>query len=292
MSVQDLQSRQHDALIDSVEAMLRPMVPLFLSFGVTYAELADMVRGVFVKAVADQLSKEGQPVSASRLSLMTGVNRSLVERLLQDRLAAFVRRREADEHRLAISNVLALWHDDSRFSTLYGLPLDLATSEEGSGRKFSELVNAVCPGVDPRLLADELVVAGCAIYTDKDLLRCTHRTFIPSVLDPLAIAQIGQTTGTLTSTMIHNLTRDESEPTYFGRSIFSDYGISAAGFKEFLNYLNTEGQSFLEKADRWMNGEHRLEPDSSGKRVGLYLYVYDMPQSGQLVEQKTAASSN
>lgn len=290
MDPQTLQARQHDALIDSIEAMLRPVVPLFLNFGVSYAELADMVRGVFVKAVADQLGREGRPASLARLSLMTGVNKSHVERLLSDRLAAVVRRREAEQHRLAIANALSLWHDDSRFSTLYGIPLDLAMSVDSSARKFSELAAIAAPGVDPEILADELVVSGCAAYSDIGTLRCLRRMFIPSGLDPLAISQIGYVTKTLTSTVIHNLTRDSSQPSYFERHVVSDSPVSELGLRKFLDYLEREGQAFLQKTDRWTNAEQQVEVDLAGKRIGLGLYVYEMDDSALMADRASVSA--
>lgn len=289
--ITDLQTKQHDALLDSVEAMLRPVVPLFLSFGVTYAELADLVRGLFAQATADELKKEGRPVTSARLGLVTGINRGLVESLLAGRQDASARRREAEEYRVAIATILERWHDDSRFSTLYGIPLDLGVDEHSANRRFSELSEIACPGVDPDLLADELVIAGCAAYTDDGSIRCLQRMFIPTGLDPSAIAQIGQTTSTLTSTMVRNLLRQEGDPSYFGRSIFSDSPISQRGFTEFLKYLNSEGQAFLEKTDRWMNSDQKVEKDPQGKRIGMYLYVYDLPESPSPSLKATAASN-
>lgn len=284
-----LSSQQHDALLDSVEAMLRPVVPLFLSFGVTYAELADMVRGVFIKAVAEQLGHEGRPASSARLSLMTGVNKSQVERLLNDRLSSVARRREAEQHRLAIANALALWHDDGRFSTLYGIPLDLATSEDSSSKKFSELAAIACPGLDPHILADELVVAGCAAYTDTGTLRCLQRAFIPSGFDPAAISHIGHVSKTLTSTIIHNLTRDSSQPSYIERHVFSDSPVSELGLRQFLEYIETEGQAFLQKADRWTNSEKHVDFALSGKRIGVGLYVYEMDDTASGADRAAAS---
>jgi hypothetical protein len=57
-------TEQRAALVDAVEASLRPLMPLFLNYGVSHNDLTEMLARVFVTGIGEQLKKEGSRSAA------------------------------------------------------------------------------------------------------------------------------------------------------------------------------------------------------------------------------------
>ena len=282
-------SEQRSALIDAVEASLRPLMPLFLNYGVTHHDLTEMLARVFVTAIEEQLKKEGRPTTVARLALSTGINRSRVEKIISDRDAAAARRALATHNTSALALVLATWHDDPRFSTPYGVPLDLEFAQSEGRRSFVDLVSAAYPGYDPDAALDQLIAAGCVEVHEQGFLRCTDRVYMPSGVDKARIARLGECVGALASTFAHNLLRAEGDTTYFERQVETDYAVSDESRRTIQNHMDSEGQAFLASLDQWLSARHDQFVSTAGRKFGISMFVYDVAEesSAQPTRLKT-----
>jgi hypothetical protein len=272
------QGEQRAALVDAVEASLRPLMPLFLNYGVSHHDLTEMLARVFVTAIGEQLKKEGRPTTVARLALSTGINRSRVEKIVSDRDAAAARRALLTRNTSALALVLATWHDDPRFSTPYGVPLDLEFAPAEGRRSFVDLVSAAIPGFDPDVALDELIAAGCVEVHEQGFLRCTDRVYMPAGVDQARIARLGECAAALAATFTHNLLRDERDPSYFERQVETDYPVSDEGRRVIQNHLETEGQAFLASLDQWLSARHDQFESPTGKKFGVSMFVYDVAE--------------
>ena len=268
------QSEQGAALIDALEAVLRPLMPLFLNYGVSHHDLSRMLGRVFVYAIAEQLKAQGRPTTVARLSLMTGINRGLVEKCLQERDGASRRRQLNSSAVNTPAIVLSTWHDDSRFATPYGAPLDLDLDLKAR-RSFQSLVEAVAPGLDWEAVLDQLQAAGCVEVINGQFARCTSRAFIPSGVKTEHIARIGEVIGGLASTFTHNLLLEEGQVGYLERQVVTEYPISAEGQRLFREQLASVAPPFLEQLDRWFTAEQDRLQEDGGRRFGVSLFMYE-----------------
>ena len=269
-------SEQRSALIDAVEASLRPLMPLFLNYGVTHHDLTEMLARVFVTAIEEQLKKEGRPTTVARLALSTGINRSRVEKIISDRDAAAARRSTATQNNSALALVLATWHDDLRFSTPYGVPLDLEFEPAEGRRSFVDLVKAAGPDLDPDVALDQLIAAGCVEVHEQGFLRCTDRAYIPAGIDKSQIVRLGQRAAALARTFTHNLLNEDHSDPLFERQVDTDYPISEDGRRVIQKYLESEAQSFLVSLDQWLSGQHDHLRSDDGKRFGISMFAYEV----------------
>lgn len=284
-------SEQRAALVDAVKASLRPLMPLFLNYGVTHHDLTEMLARVFVTAIGEQLKKEGRPTTVARLALSTGINRSRVEKIVADRDAASARRAFATQNTSALALVLATWHDDPRFSTPYGVPLDLEVAQAEGRRSFVDVVGAASPGLDPDVALDQLIAAGCVEVHEQGFLRCTDRAYIPAGIDKSQIVRLGQRAAALARTFTHNLLNENRSDPLFERQVDTDYPVSDDGRHVIQRYLETEGQSFLVTLDQWLTGRHDQLRSDSGKRFGISIFAYkveDEPAEGAQRAQSVA----
>jgi Family of unknown function (DUF6502) len=265
------------ALIDALEAVLRPLMPLFRTFGVTHLDLSEMLARVFVYDTAESLAKEGRPPSPARLAIMNGLTRGEVDKHLAARDSA-TRRRVRDASKvLGAGAVLTIWNTDSRFSTPYGVAVDLPLKPGVRQRSFEDLVKVASPDLDAEVVLDELVAAGCAqIHQDAQFVSCTSRAYIPAGVGTDRISRVGTVLGGLASNMTRNLLLSEGDFAYPERMVASEFPVSEDGRQKIREWLTTDGIRFLETLDAWMNVHQDELKAGSGQRVGVSLFMHDL----------------
>jgi hypothetical protein len=289
----DTRNEQGVALIDAIEAVLRPMLPLFRNFGVTNSDLSQLIARLFVYDTAELLEQEGRPTTAARLALMTGLTRGEVEKHLAGRTASTARQSKNASELMTPPAALTLWNTDPRFSTPYGVALDLSLEPGGRYRSFQELVEATSPGADPEVMLDLLVAAGCAeVNREGGFVRCSNRAYIPSGVSANRIARIGTVMGGLAANMTRNLLLEESEISDFERTVHTDFPVSETGRNAIREWLSSDGLRFLETLDAWMNSNQPSLDAASGEQVGVDIFMYNVPSGrSERVRIQSAANS-
>lgn len=283
-------NEQGVALTDAMEAVLRPLMPLFRTFGVTHLDLSQMLARVFVYEAAESLAKEGRSPSPARLAIMNGLTRSEVEKHLAERDSANRRRASRESEFMGPAAVLALWNSDARFSTPYGVAVDLPLKPGTRNRSFVDLVRAVSPDLDVEVMLDELVAAGCVqVHAEQEFVSCTSRAYIPAGVGADRIARIGTMLGGLAATLSRNLLLPDGEAAYPERMVGSEFPLSAAGRLKLFEWLKSDGLRFLETLDAWITAnQDELKADSGGQRAAVSLFMFDQLNEPSAAERKQA----
>jgi hypothetical protein len=270
---------ERTALLESIEELLRPLLRPVLRFGVTQADLVEVVRGLYISAVREQLMEQGRPVTVARLALMAGVTRGEAANIIENKRRRGLAGAETSSRVDRISILLSVWHDDNRFSTPYGAPLDLSLAPEGTRKTFDDLLAAAAIGLDREAVLDELVAAGNIEIHENKFVRCLNRTFIPSGVDVSGISRVGRFVGALNATFMHNLFRSQDDPSFFERIFVTDHLVSADYRDELLRFLREEGQMFVDKLSRWSVEKEESAKSAEGKRYGVGVYFYEEAKS-------------
>ncbi len=289
MSVSDQETSERGAFLDAIEELLRPLMPIVFSYGVTPNDIGGVLKTLYLEALAARLREQGRPPTTARLALMGGLTRGEVEALLA-RQAQRHQQRNRSTHKLdQLSGLLAMWHDDSRFGTPYGAPLDLSLQPERSFKTFKELVDAGAPGSDQSLVLDELLAAGCVEVHANKFVRCISRTFVPSGVDVSRIARLGRYVGALNSNFAHNLLRRPDQPAYFERALTTTETVSSAFRERVRNHLYSTAMPLLEQMDRWVEAEETDARDPAGMRCGVCIFFFEeRPASNSDVVEQVA----
>src|SRR6202451_2416989 len=211
-------------------------MPLFRNFGATHHDLSQMLARLFVYDTAEILQNEGRPTTVARLALMTGLTRAETEKHLAERRIAVKRRSLKASAIMTPAAVLTAWNTDARFSTPYGVALDLSLSPTGRQRTFADLVAASAPDADPESVLDQLLAAGCVEVHEQDFVRCTNRAYIPAGVSVERITRMGSALGALAATLTHNLLEDSSIG-YAERSVQTDFPVSSDGRRAIREWL-------------------------------------------------------
>jgi len=166
------------------------------------------------------------------------------------------------------SLVLSAWHLDPQFLDKKGRPKPIEL--DGDGASFAALVRR-CSGSDvpPSTLLKELISAGAVRMGDDGRLEVLQRNYIPQDVDEQLIRLWGTVLSDVATTFGHNMTRASKVPTRFERSAVNDR-IAASALPEFTEFLEREGQAFLEKVDAWLTAHQTNDGEVVRLGAGLY----------------------
>lgn len=174
----------------SLRLLLRPLLRYCLRHAIKLQEVVETVKALLVSIAEEQLTAESEEVNASRISLMTGVHRKDVSRLLG---ASEPSARKPD----LITRVLGKWQGDERFLTKSGRTR--ALTWKGPDSDFAQLVAAVSRELNHTTVLNELERSGAVVrqrsrvalrsgvFVSKDDLEQGLR-YLAEDLDDLIIA--------------------------------------------------------------------------------------------------------
>ncbi len=265
------------AVVQTCRVLLRPIASLLLKCGMTWREFAELSKGVFVTVASDEYGLNGRPTNVSRVSILTGVSRKEITRVrsLLEQESDPLPNKTTDATRL-----LSGWHQDPEFSTASGQPRVLAA--DGDGATFATLWQRYGGDVSLTSMRKELERAGAVTTLPDGTLRAERRYFMPKRFDPQWILNAGSMLSDLGVSITHNLdagavpvSSGSEAPArrFIGRA--TNDSVDVAAIPEFEAFVETSGQEFLERVDKWLT-EHEAKPAAGGarKRARLGLGVF------------------
>lgn len=241
----------------AARALLAPVASLLLKCGLTWREFADVSKTVFVAVATREYGLKGRPTNASRVAILTGIDRKEVAR---QRALLAAESPPAPGKTTDATRVLSGWHQDPAFLDADGRPRVLGDAGPGPG--FDDLCRAHGGDIPASALRKELLRVG-AVAEVAGGLRAMRRFYMPVRFDAQWLENAGTTLRDLGNSISHNLSVDGQEPTRFvGRA--TNTRIDPAAIPEFRAFLEAEGQAFLERVDAWLSAHEATTADSSG----------------------------
>lgn len=102
----------------------------------------------------------------------------------------------------------------------------------------------------------------CGVIEEQDgKLVALKRYYVPSQSDPAALLRAGSVINDLGSTLYHNLYQADAEknlPLHFERRA-TNIQMSPESAEAFRQFVEHEGQAFLEKVDAWLSAHEQLQ---------------------------------
>jgi Family of unknown function (DUF6502) len=279
-------SEERDALLALFTALLRPLMPVALERGISVREISDSVRRAYVQVLEGRMAGQDRQLSDARLALVAGLTRSEVQLFRDPRRRTSGSGSAVSPFQL-VAQLLTVWHTHPRFSGAYGLALDLdlLVGADRSRRSFDELVETSVPGANRDVLLDELIATNSAEIVDDNTLRCRSRAAVRRSSDddkvnPL-IDRAAKCLEAVASSFAHNLLRENTDKTYFERTVVSNHPLSERSRDGFSAIAQNRGDSYVTELDTWL-AKH-TEPDESpaGRRYGVGVYFFEESQSAE-----------
>ena len=121
--------------------------------------------------------------------------------------------------------------------------------------------------VPPTTLLKELRHVGAVEEGEDGRLVAKSRVYIPVLMDPEQMLRSGSVMGDIGDTVAYNLHRRSDDPSRFERRA-TNTNMPEETVAEFREFLEQEGQAFLERVDGWLS-EHECNETDNSNRVRL-----------------------
>ncbi len=262
-------------LLAAYSKLLRPLIRILLRHGITYAELSDVVKRVYVHTAAQEFRVPGKKMSKARIAIVTGLTRKEVQRI-SDIKHEGKYKNKANASR--IGRVLSGWHTDPDFTGPYGMPLELRyDSEMPEDVTFVKLVQRFSGDMTPRAMLDEVVRVGAVIETDQNWFKAIRREYVPNLLAPNFLERVGSGVHNFATTIETNMQKEAPGKGLFERYVWRPGGIRKSDLPAFNQFIRERGQGLLDEIDNWLS---KLEPpdesapdETVNTGLGIYHYV-------------------
>lgn len=259
-----------------MKKVLRPLVRLLLRNGVAYADFSAVARRVFVEVASEDFGLPGRKQSVSRVSVLTGVNRKEVKRLLDEPTES----KPAEKENNRAARVVSAWMRDHDFRTNAGKPKVLNWGDPQVPGGFEELVKRYSGDMTARAILDELLrVGSVSLNKSKSKVTLISNGYVPASSDEELLRLSGESISDLLSTIDHNFTRD-SDSTRLQLTVAYD-DVPANGVELFRNLSHEKSLELLNYLDQFLATQDRsVNPSVKGEgqyRTGLGIYYFEEP---------------
>lgn len=269
-----MQETKHQILSAAVARILKPLVRILMKSGISYGTFADIAKRQFVDVAQNDFSIQGRKQSISRVSVITGLTRKEVGRIIG--LHEPVDTRNEDRYNRA-SRVIAGWRRDKDFLDREGKPMVLTVC--GTPNSFQELVKRYSGDMPYRAVLDELVADGGVERIEENKVKLTQRAYLAKGDESMKLHILGVDTTFLVDTIEHNLNRKD-QPPRFQRKVLYD-NLPDEALPEFRRLSAESAQTLLEKLDKWLSRHDRdANPKAGGggrNTAGIGIYYFEKP---------------
>lgn len=268
-------------LIHTLRKVLRPIVRILYRAGVRFDEFVELLRGIYVEIIATDAISENKKIGTGRISILSGVPRRDVNRLVSSDDWMKVPKPTDGP---ALAAILHRWHTDSGFLGPYGVPLELPFSGN-SGRNFVDLVSGSSIPIDPRSAFEQLLAAGVISRSGETHVKVLSRSYVmPEPLSPEMLEHFGSSMANLASTLHFNMTPN-SRTKRLERSVFQGGGLPEEFFQEFDTFVRERAHAMLSEIDDWLADVSRRPVVRPDARVpaGVSVFQYVAPSDARIV---------
>lgn len=260
------------ALSAATLKLLYPLVRILLRNHLSFKTFTELAKQVYIEVAQTEFGIANKKQTISRISILTGLTRKEVHRILQ-------KPSESDpattERYNRAARVITGWVRDSDFGDGKGHPSPLRM--EGKRTSFSELVKRYSGDIPVRAVLDELLSVG-AVKCLKDGRICLlARGYVPQKGPIEKLGVLGSDTADLIATIDHNLYQKPAKPRFQRKVMYDNVPLAAA--EEFHAIAAAWGQELLEALDRWLSHHDRdANPSVKGTgrvRLGVGVYHFE-----------------
>ena len=258
--------------------LFEPLIGFVLDSGLSTHDLHTILREAAVRSVAAKQLEFARRINISGIAASTGIPRAEISRILKSN--ADSSRQIIDRQQQATNRVLAVWHQDPRFTTPAGKPADLKIY--GRGATFENLVKNYGRGIPTRAMLDELTRSGAAEVLSSRLVRVNTLVAGDSGLTPQVVRSFGERATELLSTMLQNM-RYPDNPNFVASVSGSNIAVTAMPL--IRKELATRGAEFLADMHESLirdgaDGRAKKRPSRSN-RVSVTIFCHESPRKGE-----------
>ncbi len=252
----------------AVRTVLRPLVRGLVRRGVQLPQIVEELKALYVDAAQAEAAKAGR-VTQSAISVMTGVHRKDVKRLLENAEDTV---RPPNAASLG-SKLTGIWMGRAPFADKDGSPIPLYEKRSDGFPSFEELVGEVSQDVRSRAVLDDWLRLNIVVRQDDGLIALNAESFATPEAEAEALHFFGRNLRDHVSAGLHNL--EGSDPRFIDRATFY-WGLTDASIEKLRLLARDLGAEAVREANKQAldlatvdrergDGRHRMT-------FGVYFY--------------------
>ena len=269
-------STPKDTALSACRQLMEPIIGILLRNGVTHKDLIAICKQIYVQVASEEFGLRGRQTNLARVAMLTGIDRKEVARI-KESLNNTHEGEHNQQHQDRLTRLLSSWHQDPDFCDAANNPLPLGI--EGEVQSFALLARRYGGDFPASALLKELKRVGVVEDTPEGKVIATKRYFVPAQSDPGALLRAGSVISDLGNTLHHNLYKaNKQQPLRFERRA-SNTHMAPENLTAFREFVEQEGQAFLEKIDAWLSEHEQPGTDPGGTlvRMGVGTYLFSNP---------------
>lgn len=265
-------------LVRALRQVLRPLIKLMLTKGITYVYLLDLLKEVFVEVGDKEFNVGKKTATDSYISLLTGVHRKDVKRI----------RASLDPNSNAIpdnvtlgARLVGLWTSDTRYLDDNNQPKPLPRFiKEGGDSSFEGLVTSISSDIRSRVILEEWLRLGVVSFDDQRRVCLNVSAFVPSKAFDEKAYYLGHNLADHAAAASTNLLRDEKA--FLERCVHYN-ALSKDSIKTLAEQSEALGmQALLEINKQAIACEKKdAKNDEPRHRITYGIYFYSEPVEAQ-----------
>ncbi len=247
--------------------LIKPFVRFCLKHSIKIQEISEMIKQALVEVACEELYGGEQKVSNSKISVITGLQRRDISRILKE------------ENEVSLNNVitkiLGKWQIDSDFLNEKGLPKALTSS--GRNSEFHKLVTSVSTDINPYAVLFELERLNLIEKTDHEVKMLSRFKELGEQNAKEIINLLSRQLSDLLCAVEENVSKSNPVPNLHLVTEFDN--IDPDAVEEIREWILKRGSEFhndtlvkLAKHDLDLNKELDKNSDKKGVRVSLSGY--------------------
>lgn len=267
----DQANRVERAIDLAVARLLRPLFRVLLRHGKSYRAFEDLAKRTYVEVAMGDFGIPGKKPSVSRASILSGLTRKEVQRLLQ---APAPEDASTGERRNRAARVLTAWLRDADFLDPQGDPLPLELEGE---KGFATLVKRHSGDMPTRAVLDELLRVGAVERLADGRVALLARGYVPRQGAGEMVDMLGADVADLIETIDHNLHQADQAPRFQRKVMYR--GVPVHALPAFRALSARQAQALLEQLDQWLQQADNDQPPGTDAqpvaRVGMGIYYFE-----------------
>jgi hypothetical protein len=260
-----MSNKLHQALVNALLRLMRPLVSVLLNHGMAYGTFAELARKAYVDEAFRRGAGNGKRATISSVSALTGLTRKETKRL---REISMVGDQASVQRYSRAVRVISGWVNDASYHDESGEPRVL--SYEGETPSFAGLVREFSGDIPPAAMLSVLQESASVKCTDGQV-TLIERAYIPRATPLDKIAILGADVAELIGTIGHNLDAEPGQRR-FQRKV-SNVAVREEALPAFREYSNKKSQQLLEDYHAWLSNHEVSSRDDGQKESPRYVAV-------------------
>ncbi len=262
-------------IIFTVRLLLRPVVRFCLRRAVKFQEFTSIARSVFIESARTELERKSSPVSTSRLSVITGLTRREVDRLIE---AA----PEARQEKNLVIKLVGQWAGDRRYCDARGEPKVL--SSEGLDSQFAKLVAQISTDLNHHTVLFELERLGL-VKRSAGKVSLVVPAYISRENAQEGVEMLSADMEDLLGAVESNVFEDTKHPHLHARTEYDNIAPDKLPeirkwLLEFGRKLHAEVRRYLSRFDMDINPALRSNKPGARVKLGTFSHVVEQNERG------------